>query len=111
MINKIFNLSQADYHFDVSKISVFSPVKPVIDLTKTHNSISVITLVFTLFVSLDLSSRKTARVFREVLMFVSPIKLFLITFNLLLIIVILSILKVLSVILSSVMKVTSKSIT
>lgn len=49
-----------DYNFDLDQLQHSKPEKPIIDLTKIHNSQNILGLILTFFVSFSISARKTA---------------------------------------------------
>jgi putative transposase len=61
-LNYIFN----EYHFDIEKLSIASPDKPKVDLTKIHNNINTVALSLTFSISYALSARATANILNNV---------------------------------------------
>jgi transposase-like protein len=55
-----------EYHFKTSELSPSSPNKPLIDISKIHNSQNVLGLVLAFYISFATSARKTAFILRTV---------------------------------------------
>ncbi len=56
-----------DYFFDVYKLQLASPGKPLVDLSRTHYASSVVGLAFTMNVNYGLPYRMTAQFFKDLL--------------------------------------------
>jgi transposase-like protein len=55
-----------EYHFKTSELNPSSPNKPLVDISKIHNSQNVLGLVLAFYISFATSARKTAFILRTV---------------------------------------------
>jgi len=55
-----------EYHYSPEEIKLSAPEKPLVDITKIHNSKNVFGLVLTFYVSFAISARKTASILKSV---------------------------------------------
>lgn len=55
-----------EYHFTASELTHSSPAKPLVDISKIHNSQNVLGLILAFYISFATSARKTAFILRSV---------------------------------------------
>jgi transposase-like protein len=60
------NYQYREYHFKIEELDHSTPEKPVVDLTRIHNSENVLGLILAFYVSFAVPARKTAAILRDV---------------------------------------------
>lgn len=60
------NYQYREYHFKIEELDHSTPEKPIVDLTRIHNSENVLGLILAFYVSFAVPARKTAAILRDV---------------------------------------------
>jgi putative transposase len=60
------NYQYREYHFNIEELDHSTPEKPIVDLTRIHNSENVLGLILAFYVSFAVPARKTAAILRDV---------------------------------------------